>query len=198
MTPSFAFFTALSLSLLVPVLAPGRAAAGCYDTTASALPLKASYDSGQEIEVLSRDGDRMVYRQTIVETGKTVEMTLHAGLFTLTALRDGEGAVFDWKTPLPGIADLKPGAKFRAEAMLTTPGILPPRPFVTEVEVLGDDTVEIDGCAYPVMKVLVKNFEAGKPLGDNTKWLHLPSMITLRSIVADHGSSREQAVTALH
>ncbi|MBE2274679.1 MAG: hypothetical protein IAE87_00075 [Rhodobacteraceae bacterium] len=197
MTPSQIFFTALSLSFLVPLLGPAVARAGCYDTTVAALPSKATYDSGQMIEVLSREGDRMTYRQTILESGKQVEMTVQAGLFTLTALRDGEGAVFDWKTALPGLADLKPGASFHAEAILTTPGLLPPRPFTTDVEVLGQETVEIDGCAYSALKVMVKNVEGGKPLGDNTKWIHLPSMITLKSIVADHGSSREQTVTAL-
>ncbi len=197
MTPSQIFFTALSLSFLVPLLGPATARADCYDTTIAALPSKATYDSGQVIEVLSRDGDRMTYRQTILESGRQVEMTVQAGLFTLSALRDGEGAVFDWKTALPGLADLQPGGRLHAEAILTTPGLLPPRPFTTDVEVLGRETVEIDGCAYPALKILVKNVEGGKPLGDNTKWIHIPSMITLKSIVADHGSSREQTVTAL-
>lgn len=197
MTPSLTFLTALSLGLLAPLLAPSPARAACYDTEAATLPSRATYDSGQVIDILSRDGDRMTYRQTIVASGKTVEMTVQSGLFTLSALRDGEGAVFDWKTPLPAMADLKPGATFRAEAILTTPGLLPPRPFVAEVQVLGPETLDIAGCAYPVLKVLVQNSEGGKPLGDNTKWLHLPSMITLKSVVADHGSSREQVVTAL-
>lgn len=197
MTPSLAFFTALSLSLLAPLLAPGRAEAACFEAESAALPGKATYDSGQVIEVLSRDGDRMTYRQTIVESGKTVEMTVQAGLFTLSALRDGEGAVFDWKTPLPALAELTPGATFRAEAILTTPGLLPPRPFVAEVQVLAEERLQLAGCDWPVLKVLVKNTEGGKPLGENTKWLHVPSMITLKSVVADHGSSRTQQVTAL-
>ncbi len=56
-----------------------------------------------------------------------VEMTVQSGLYTLSALRDGEGAVFEWKAALPGVADLVPGAVFEAEAILTTPGFLPPR-----------------------------------------------------------------------
>ena len=179
---------ALSLALSLP----GAAFAACPEVIQ-----KATYSSGAVIEVQERTPDRLVYRQTVVETGKQVEMTVQAGIFTLTALRDGEGAVFDWKTALPGLADLVPGASFHAEATLTTPGFLPPRPFTADVEVLGVEDVTVAGCTYPALKLLVKNNEAGKPLGENTKWLHLPSLISLKSEIAEQGGVKGQEVIAL-
>lgn len=181
-----------ALTLALGLALPAAAQAACPD-----LPMKATYSSGAVVEVLGREPDRLIYRQTVVETGKTVEMTVQAGLFTLTALRDGEGAVFDWKTALPGVADLLPGATFHAEAMLTTPGFLPPRPFTADVEVLATEEVTVAGCSYPALKVLVKNAEGGRPLGDNTKWIHLPSLITLKSEIAEKGEVKGQEVIAL-
>jgi hypothetical protein len=191
--------SAMRLCTLAPKLAltlafalPGAALADCPDVIQ-----KATYNSGALIEVQGREPDRIVYHHTVVETGKTVEMTVQAGLFTITALRDGEGAVFEWKTTLPGVADLVPGATFHAEATLTTPGFLPPRPFTADVEVLGTEEVTVAGCAYPALKVLVKNNEAGRPLGDNTKWIHLPSLITLKSEIAEKGEVKGQEIVAL-
>lgn len=181
-------FFALALSLALP----GAALAEC-----PGIIQKATYNSGAVVEVVDRKPDTLLYRQTVVETGKTVEMTVQAALFTLTALRDGEGAVFEWKTALPGVAELVPGARFHAEAVLTTPGFLPPRPFTADVEVLGQEDVTVAGCTYPALKVLVKNNEAGRPLGDNTKWIHLPSLITLKSEIADKGEVKGQEVIAL-
>lgn len=88
-------FAALSLTCLFPL----AALADCSDPAA---PLrKVTYDSGATMEVLSRDGDTVVFRQTIAKTGRVVEITVKSANFTLSALRDGEGAVFDWKTALP-------------------------------------------------------------------------------------------------
>ncbi|MCB6179658.1 hypothetical protein LHP98_16165 [Rhodobacter sp. Har01] len=180
-------FTALSLACLAPL----AALADCPDPSA---PLtRVSYDSGATMEVLSRDGDTVVFRQTIAKTGKVVEMTVRSANFTLSALRDGEGAVFDWKSALPSAADYTPGATFSAEAILTTPGLLPPRPFTTEVQVLGEETVTIAGCPFPALKMLVKSTEGGQSLGSNTKWVHMPTLVSLKSVVEDRGETRPQA-----
>ncbi len=114
------------------------------------LPERLTYDSGAVVEVLGYKDDAVIYRQTVVESGKTVEMTVHAGLYTLSALRDGEGAVFDWKGTLPAVDDLVAGLKLSSEAMLTTPGLLPPRPFTTEIEVVGLE--EITVAAAPCLR----------------------------------------------
>lgn len=180
------------VSTLAFVLGAAPALAACPD-----LPDRAEYDSGMTMEVVERGADVLTYRQTITESGKETDMVVQAGLFTLSAMRDGVGASFDWKTELPGVADLVPGATFTAEATLTTPGLLPPRPFRTEVRVIGEETIEVAGCSYPVMKIEVENFEGGQPLGLNTKWLHLPSLVVMRSTIAEHGSARTQEVTAL-
>lgn len=160
-------------------------------------PVKASYNSGATVDVIAKMGDTLVYRQTVEATGQVVDMTVHLGLVTLTALRGGEGAVFEWKTPLPTAADLIPGATFSLEAMLTTPGILPPRPFTAEIEVIGLESVEVGGCSYEALKVVIKNAEGGKPLGDNVKWIHLPTLVTLKSEITEQGDTRVQEVTAL-
>jgi len=170
----------------------GPALAACPD-----LPVRATYDSGMTVEVVERGPDVLTYRQTITESGKVTEMVVQAGLFTLSATRDGAGAEFDWKTELPGTADLVPGASFTAEAVLTTPGLLPPRPFRTEVRVIGEEKDDFAGCTYPVMKIEVENFEGGQSIGLNTKWLHLPSLVVMRSVIEEHGESRAQEVTAL-
>lgn len=160
-------------------------------------PSKVSLNSGATIRVTAQEGDTLSYLQTVEATGQTVEMTVHLGLVTLTAMRDGEGAVFDWKTPLPTATDLVPGATFSLEAMLATPGILPPRPFTAEIEVVGLETVEVAGCSYEALKVIVKNAEAGKPLGETVKWIHLPTLLTLKSEITEKGDTRVQEVTAL-
>lgn len=178
--------------VLVIAFWAGPAMAACPD-----LPLKASYNSGMTIEVSERGADVLSYRQTIIESGKVTDMVVQDGIFTLSATRDGVGAEFDWKTELPGVADLVPGASFTAEAILTTPGLLPPRPFKAEVRVIGEEVIEVAGCTYPVLKIEVENFEGGQPLGLNTKWLHVPSLISLRSLIEEHGDQRAQEVTAL-
>lgn len=161
------------------------------------LPLRLTYDSGAVIEVLGREGEAVRYRQIVVETGKQVEMTVHAGIFTVSALRDGEGAVFDWTTGLPVLAELVPGAMFHEEAMLTTPGFLPPRPFTTDLEIVGLEEIEVAGCKVEALKMVVRNREAGKDLGEITKWVHLPSLLTLRSEVREGGSMRAQEVVVM-
>jgi hypothetical protein len=161
------------------------------------LPFRATYNSGVIYEVTGRAGETLTYRQTIIESGKQVEMTVHAGIFTVSALRDGEGAVFDWKTGLPALADLVAGATFAEEAMLTTPGLLPPRPFTTDVSIIGVEDITVAGCTYQALKMVVKNKEAGKDLGEITKWLHLPSLLTLKSEVREGEKMRVQEVVVL-
>jgi hypothetical protein len=181
----------LALCLILGAALPAGA-----DCPAPEALTKVTFNSGAVIEILGREGDVLTYRQTVVETGRVVEMTVQSGLYTLTALRDGEGAVFDWKTALPGVADLVPGAVFTAEAMLTTPGFLPPRPFAAKVTVVGPEEVTVAGCTYDALKVVVENAEAGKPLGVNTKWLQLDSLISLRSEIAEGGEVKVQEVVA--
>ncbi|MEZ5796184.1 MAG: hypothetical protein R3D63_00985 [Paracoccaceae bacterium] len=161
------------------------------------LPQKITYNSGAIIEVLGREGDTLRYRQTIIETGKQVEMLVQDGVFTLSALRDGEGAVFEWKGALPVVADLVPGATFHAEAMLTTPGFLPPRPFVTDLAIVGMEEIEVAGCRMPALKVIVNNAEAGQSLGETVKWLHLPTLLTLRSEITARGETRVQEAVVI-
>ena len=160
-------------------------------------PSKVTFDSGAVIEVLGHEGETIRYRQTIVETGKEVEMTVHAGIFTVSALRDGEGAVFEWKDALPGLTELVPGAKFHEEAILTTPGFLPPRPFTTDLEIIGAEEITVAGCKMQALKMVVKNNEAGKDLGVITKWLDPSTLITLRSEVREGDKMRAQEVVAL-
>lgn len=177
----------LGLGVAVPAMA------GCPAPDALS---KLTFNSGAVIEILGREGDVLTYRQTVAETGRVVEMTVQAGIYTLSALRDGEGAVFDWKAPLPGLADLVPGAVFASEAILTTPGFLPPRPFTTKVTVAGPEEVTVAGCTYAALKVVVENAEAGKPLGVNTKWLNPESLVSLRSEIAEGADVRVQEVVA--
>lgn len=155
-------------------------------------PTKATYNSGSVIEVLGYEGETLTYRQTIIENGKQVEMTVHAGIFTISALRGGEGAVFAWKTGLPALSELVAGASFAEEAMLTTPGLLPPRPFTTDLTIIGMEEITVAGCTYPALKMVVTNKEAGKDLGQTTKWVHLPSLLTLRSEVRQGDDMRLQ------
>jgi hypothetical protein len=161
------------------------------------LPGKLTFDSGAMVEVLGREGETLRYRQTIAENGRVVEMTVHAGIFTVSALRDGEGAVFDWKEALPTLAELVPGAAFTREAILTTPGFLPPRPFTTEVEIIGMEEITVAGCAMQALKMVVKNNEAGKDLGEITKWVDLATLLTLKSEVREGDAMRAQEVVAM-
>lgn len=161
------------------------------------MPAKLTYDSGAVVEVLGREGETVRYRQTIAGNGRVVEMTVHAGIFTVSALRDGEGAVFDWTTGLPALAELTAGASFHEEAMLTTPGFLPPRPFTTDLEIVGMEEIQVAGCRMQVLKMVVRNREAGKDLGEITKWVHLPSLLTLRSEVREGTAMRAQEVVAM-
>lgn len=182
---------------LIAAAALGLAAPAAADCLADGSgPAKITFDSGAVVEVTGHQGDVLSYRQTVVDSGKTVEMTVHLGVFTLSALRDGEGAVFDWKTDLPKAADLVPGATFQEEAMLTTPGFLPPRPFKTDLTVVGDEDLTVAGCTIRATKMVIHNREAGKDLGEITKWVHMPTLLTLRSEVREGSAMRAQeAVT---
>jgi hypothetical protein len=162
-----------------------------------ALPSKLTFNSGAVVEVLGREGETLRYRQTIAENGRQVEMTVHAGIYTVSALRDGEGAVFDWKDPLPALADLVPGATFAHEAILTTPGFLPPRPFKTEVQIVGMEEITVAGCAMQALKMVVKNNEAGKDLGEITKWVDPATLLTLKSEVREGEAMRAQEVVVM-
>lgn len=181
------------VALLVAFAAP--ALADCLPE--GQLPKTLTSDSGATIELKAREGDAISYRQTIAESGKQIDMVVHAGIFTLEAKRGEEGAVFDWTTDLPSVADLTPGASFHEEAILTTPGILPPRPFTTDVTVVGREEITIAGCKYEALKVVVKNNEAGRDLGENTKWIHLPSLTTLRSELREGEAVHKQEMIAV-
>lgn len=186
-------FRPLVVATLLGLAAP--ATAGCLPE--GTLPSKVTLDSGAVIEVLGREGETIRYRQTIVETGKEMEMTVHAGIFTISALRGAEGAVFEWKDALPTLAELTPGARFQEEAILTTPGILPPRPFSTDLEIIGTEEITVAGCKMQALKMVVKNNEAGKDLGVITKWLDPMTLITLRSEVREGDRMRAQEVVAI-
>lgn len=189
---------ALLAALLSPLAIPLMAAPLLADCLpAGTAPSKVTFDSGAVIEVLGHEGDAIRYRQTVIESGKEVEMTVHAGVFTVSALRDGEGAVFEWKDALPTLAEMTPGASFHAEAILTTPGFLPPRPFTTDLEILGPEEITVAGCKMQVLKMVVKNNEAGKDLGEITKWLDPSTLITLRSEVREGDKMRAQEVVAI-
>jgi hypothetical protein len=105
--------------------------------------------------------------------------------------------VFDWKTALPAVDELAAGMTVSAEAILTTPGFLPPRPFTTEIEVVGMEEITVAGCLMPALKVIVRNREAGKDLGEITKWLHLPTLLSLKSEVREGDKIRAQEVVAM-
>ncbi len=45
--------------------------------------------------------------------------------------------------------------------------------------------------------MIVRNREAGKDLGEITKWLHLPTLLSLKSEVREGDRTRAQEVVAM-
>lgn len=62
---------------------------------------------------------------------------------------------------------------------------------------LGEETITIAGCAFPTLKMEVKSSEGGQSLGTNTKWVHMPTLVSLKSVIEDHGETRPQEAVDL-
>ncbi|WP_146161971.1 hypothetical protein [Pseudogemmobacter blasticus] len=163
------------------------------------LPLDLTFNGNVHSEILANEGDIIRYRQYDFERKKFMEMTVQAGIFVLLADKyPGDAATFHWSTFLPGRKDIVPGAKFHAEASVTRPEVAQPNSYVLDVNVLGAEDLNILGCHFPVMKIMVTNREGKKPALVVTKWLHMPTLITLRGEFIEGGVLHVNEVTAIN
>jgi hypothetical protein len=96
---------------------------------------------------------------------------------------DAEGLdgpiVYDWTTPLPKMADLTPGATFHLEGSLNGDGQR--EAVAIDLKVVGPDRLTVGDCTLDVLKIEVTNWYAGEAIGLTTHYLHVPSLLVLRT-----------------
>lgn len=144
-------------------------------------PLKATFADGSVATVTERVNGTLSYRMTS-PSGGTTEMRAKAGLFPLSSLANGVTTSFEWQKPLPAASDLSVGFSFESQSTLKS-GTGEPRTMTSKLTVLDAETISLGGCDYPVLKVLQENRFGQTTPSLVTRYLHVPSMLTLRTII---------------
>jgi len=184
-----------ALILLVAAFAPVGLSAACLDGSNGRLPTEVTFQSGESVRVIELSSDRIRYLNVDSAGQPAGELTAHLGIFSLVFERQGMVNRFDWTTELPDLSELTPGASFHEEAMLSYKEKA--ASFITEAKVLRSETIEVDGCKFDVLRVDVSSWIDGKVYGRVEKWLHLPSLITLKAIVRQGDVTTENLAVKL-
>lgn len=176
----FRAVSGLGVALVALLAFASDARAKCFSSGAE-LPMTATFADGSVATVLDRANETLSYRMS-GPSGGTTEMRAKAGLFPLSSLANGVSTSFEWQKPLPGMSDLRVGFSFESATTLKS-GAGEPRTMTSKVTVLDAETISLDGCDYPVLKVLQENRVGQTTPSLVTRYLHVPSMLTMRTII---------------
>jgi hypothetical protein len=180
------------------LLAASPAAAECIDP-ARALPAQAvAFADGARIEVLGRQGD-VVDLRTFLPGEPPSTMKAHLGLFPLLIEGEGYRADYTWQGTLPDRAALAPGENFvaRADGVTADGGR-----FTQEIAllVLAAETVTLDGCPVPVLRLMVRTGPADHPLSVSERLVEpvslLPLSVTTTVLSSDGAVARQRSFRA--
>lgn len=144
-------------------------------------PMKAVFADGTTATVLERTSDTLSYRMA-APSGGTTEMRAKAGLFPLVSQANGATTTFEWRPEPPALASLQVGQTIESTATLKS-GSGEPRVMTSKLTVLAAEAVTVGECEYPVLKVAQENRFGQASPSLVTRYLHVPSMLTLRTII---------------
>lgn len=139
------------------------------------------WDDGTRITLASRASDMMVLDTGIpLDGGESfpVRFRMQAGLIPLWNSGADGPVSHDWTTPLPGPADLLPGARFDLTGSLHAWGEV--QPLTLRISVLGVEDLTVAGCTYEVTRIETQMTEGATAAAPVLTWLHLPSLMPLR------------------
>jgi hypothetical protein len=156
---------------------PARADEICFDDPAGPQPTRVTFDSGDVVNVLRREGRTLTYTTGV--QGATMVMTVDQGLFVLTGEREGDLNTFDWSTPLPDLSTVAAGDVIDLEVTIRN-ATRPDRRNRFQFRFLGVEDYRIGICTYPVHKVFVRHtVDEGEFTA--LRYVHLPSGLTLQN-----------------
>jgi hypothetical protein len=169
----------LFLAFVGAIAAAPMAQAGVCPAEISGL----TRDTGEVLTIEGRSGDAVTLRFTSADYSFVYRD--QAGLIPLDAQGIDGPIVYDWATPLPAVADLVPGAAFRLDGRLAGDG--QDEAVAMDIRVVGPESLTVGNCAVAVLKVEITNLYAGQTIGLTTHYLHLPSLLILRSEMVPEG-----------
>jgi hypothetical protein len=165
--------------LLHAILAPVQAR--CFNSGSSDLPKVVTFADGQQANISDRSQNTLRY--AIVKSGATQnESSIKSGLLPLQVVANGMTTVFEWTDALPEPTDLSVGKSLTLKALMRG-GTRPHRPFSTQITVLAADTLSVENCQYPVLKILQEDKVGTERAIAKTRFFHVPSMLSLKTII---------------
>ncbi len=182
------------LSALVCMAAPALAI--CRDGIEAPFATKITFDGGTVVEVLERTDDTVRTRTVLSGTSNPTELTMHAGIFMMISQRGQSSVRFEWVDDLPSTDDLSVGATYAENAKVFVNSDYQSA-LTTTVRVLGAENVVVGGCAYPVLVIHIANVENGQAVVELTRYLHVPSLTTLKSVLRQGTIVRKNVAVTL-
>ena len=155
------------------VLCSGPAFAGCPAEIAGL-----TLADGAVQTVQGREGDVVSIWHETAEYAVGFEHL--AGVIPLRVQGVDGPMEYDWATTLPALADIVPGATFILEGTLRAADGYA-EAVKLQLRVLGPGQVTVGDCTLDVMRVETVDWIGGQMVGTITLFLHLPSLMVLRS-----------------
>lgn len=153
------------------------AGAGCF--AADGMPERAVYEGGTVLEYLGHEGDVLTYR-----SGQTTTR-MKDGIWPLDHRGEGFRMDYRWDAPLPDLkAVIAAGGKARVEGSRVR-GTEAPVPVVSEVEILGTETVEWEDCRYNVVRFRKTLFVGDRKESEGVMLYAPDAMIAFRTEVVE-------------
>lgn len=134
-------------------------------------------ETGEVLTVEDRKGDVVSIRFTSEQY--SYARRDQAGLIPLDIAGIDGPILYDWATPLPAVADLVPGATFHLEGVVNGEGTT--EAVAMDLKVIGPEKLMVGNCPLDVLKIEITNWYEGTAIGLTTYYLHIPSLLTLRS-----------------
>ncbi|RTL63860.1 MAG: hypothetical protein EKK41_22495 [Hyphomicrobiales bacterium] len=152
----------------------------CFDSDSATQPTKVTFERGHVLVVTERTTDLLRHEMQMPD-GARITSVSYRGLFTLAMDQPKAKIELEWKQDLAQLMPLAVGKQIVAEAVyVSPPGIAG---YVTEMNVVGLERIQIGKCEYPVFKIeVVGRLKDGAPQAKSTRYYHAPSMLTLRTV----------------
>jgi hypothetical protein len=173
--------------------------AECLGMDGARLPTKVTLDDGSILTVVDRSDGKM-HQRGLSADGQTSDVVTYRGLFPLTSNLPPSRIEYTWKKDLASFFPFKVGEKISANAIPKIADVALPTPYyvvehVTEMSVMGIESVRIGECDYPVFKINLLRPGGGRGSGAVTSYYHQASMLTLRAVTTIPATSSIPAKT---
>src|SRR5262245_58215701 len=176
-----AFWTAIAAFVASSACVAAHAQTSGQPADCVKLPTQATFQSGAVLTVIARNDGKMQH-ETATPDGSKVTMLTYGGLFTLRAETPTVTLDYRWNQDLAQYFPLKVGQRIAADAVAKNSADTTTASYVTEMNVLGIETIPVASCNYSVFRVETRA-KLGTQQGVSTKYYHADSMFTLRNVM---------------